>query len=63
MAVITISRELGSGGAEIGQQVAKSLGYDYVDKRTIDGIFRQYGLTKFDDLYNSAPGILDLFRR
>ena len=61
MAVITISRELGSGGAEIGQQVAKSLGYDYVDKRTIDGIFRQYGLTKFDDLYNSAPGILDLF--
>ncbi len=25
-----------------------------------DGIFRQYGLTKFDDLYNSAPSILDL---
>lgn len=61
MAVITISRELGSGGADIGQLAAKSLGYDYVDKRTIDGIFRQYGLTKFDDLYNSAPGILDIF--
>lgn len=61
MAVVTISRERGSGGAEIGQQVARSLGYGYVDKNTIDAVFRQYGMTKFDDLYNSAPGILDLF--
>lgn len=61
MAVVTISRERGSGGAEIGQQVAESLGYDYVDKNTIDGVFRQYGMTKFDDLYDSAPGLLDLF--
>ena len=29
-------------------------------RRTTDGIFRQYGLTKFDDLYSSAPSILDL---
>lgn len=61
MAVITISRQLGSGGIDIGQQVAKILGYAFVDKRTIDRFFRQYGLTKFDDLYGSAPGILDLF--
>lgn len=60
MAVITISREFGSGGFDIGQQVAKSLGYEFVDKRTADGILRQYGLTKFDVLYDSAPGILDL---
>ena len=60
MAVITISREFGSGGLDIGQRVAKRLGYDFVDKRMIDGVFRQYGLTKFDDLYTSAPGILDL---
>lgn len=60
MAVITISRELGSGGADIGRQVAASLEYEFVDKNTIDGIFRQYGLTKFDDLYSSTPGILDL---
>jgi cytidylate kinase len=60
MSVITISRELGSGGFDIAQQVAKNLGYEFVDKRTVDGIFRQYGLTKFDDLYSSAPGILDL---
>jgi cytidylate kinase len=60
MTVITISRELGSGGLDIAQQVAKTLGYEFVDKRTADGIFRQYGLTKFDDLYSSAPSFLDL---
>ena len=60
MAVITISGEFGSGSLDIAHQVAKTLGYEFVDKRTFDAIFRQYGLTKFDDLYNSAPGFLDL---
>jgi cytidylate kinase len=60
MAMITISGEFGSGSLDIAQQVAKTLGYEFVDKRTFDGIFRQYGLTKFDDLYNSAPSFLDL---
>ncbi len=60
MAVITISREYGSGGSDIALQVAKSLGYEFVDKNATDGVFRQYGLTKFDDLYSSAPNIFDL---
>src|SRR5690349_10003529 len=60
MGVITISRQLGSGGEEIARQVAASLGYEYVDKQTTDAIFRQYGLTRFDDLYNSVPSLLDL---
>lgn len=62
MAVVTISRERGSGGADVGRQVARSLGYAYVDKNTIDSVFRQYGMTKFDDLYSAAPSLLDLFR-
>lgn len=60
MATITISREYGSEGASIGHEVAEQLGYDFVDKRIIEGIFRQYGLTKFNDLYTSAPGFWDL---
>ncbi|MBM4295641.1 MAG: cytidylate kinase-like family protein [Deltaproteobacteria bacterium] len=32
MAILTISREYGSGGREIGQMVAQRLGYQYVDK-------------------------------
>lgn len=61
MAVITISRELGSDGASIGQHVAQILGYDFVDKDVIERVFRQYGMTKFEDIYSSAPGILHMF--
>ncbi len=61
MAVITISRELGSNGASIGQQVAKTLGYSFVDKDTMERVFRQYGLTRFEDIYSSAPSIMDMF--
>ena len=60
MAVITISREAGSGGFQIAKSVAESLGYALVDKFTTESIFRQYGLTRFDDVYSSAPSILDL---
>src|SRR5512139_1677159 len=35
MAVLTISREFGSGGREIGREVADTLNYDYVDKMRI----------------------------
>jgi cytidylate kinase len=35
MAILTISRELGSGGREIGQAIAQDLGYDFVDKAKI----------------------------
>lgn len=60
MAVITISGELGSDSLDIAQHVATRLSYEFVDKRMFDEIFRQYGLTKFDDLYSSAPSFLDL---
>jgi cytidylate kinase len=60
MAVITISRELGSDGVDIAQQAAQALGYEFVDKHTTDEVFRQYGLTKFNELYNSVPSFLDL---
>ncbi len=33
--IITISREFGSGGGEIGQKVAERLGYEYYDKDII----------------------------
>jgi cytidylate kinase len=35
MAILTISREYGSGGEEIGHQVADRLGYEYVDKERL----------------------------
>lgn len=61
MAVITISSQMGAGGYEIGKRVAQALGYEFADKNIIEGIFRQYGMTKFEDLYTSSPSFLDLF--
>ncbi len=35
MAILTVSREYGSGGREIGQAVAKLLNYEYINKEKI----------------------------
>ncbi|HBZ54540.1 MAG TPA: hypothetical protein DEO88_03965 [Syntrophobacteraceae bacterium] len=43
VAVLTISREFGSGGREIGQEVARLLGYDYVDKASLLEEIRAFG--------------------
>ena len=38
--IITISREFGAGGGEIGRKVAERLGYHYYDKELIPRKFR-----------------------
>lgn len=43
MAILTVSREYGSGGREIGRAVASGLGYDYVDKESIIAEVRRLG--------------------
>lgn len=35
MAILTISREFGSGGREIGKNISVSLGYEFIDKERI----------------------------
>ena len=42
-AVLTISREFGSGGREIGLAVARELGYEYVDRESILADIRKDG--------------------
>ena len=44
MAILTISQEMGSGGAEIGLTVATRLGYTYVDNEELLGRAQRYGL-------------------
>ena len=46
MAILTISQEMGSGGAEIGMTVAGRLGYTYVDHEELLGRARRYGLAE-----------------
>ena len=43
--IITISREFGSGGRFIGEEVAKKLGISYYDKNVINEIAEKSGLS------------------
>ena len=44
MNIITISREFGSGGRELGKHIAEILGYDYYDKEIITTIAERHDL-------------------
>ncbi len=44
MNIITISREFGSGGRELGRRMATELGYDYYDGEIIAAIAKKSGL-------------------
>lgn len=60
MKTIAISSLIGSGAATVAQRVAGVLGYTLVNRSVLEGIFRQYGLTKFGELYTSPPNVWDL---
>lgn len=44
--IITISREFGSGGREIGKRLADELGFSYYDKELITAISKETGMTE-----------------
>lgn len=61
MAVVTISREFGSEGDFIAQQVAQSLGYHFVDRKFIGVILGQFGFVEFDKEYATSPTFWERF--
>ena len=61
MAIITVSREFGSDGTIISQQVAQSLNYLLVDKELIEKVLRQYGMVSFDRVYESEHSIWERY--
>ncbi len=44
--IITISREFGSGGKEIGKRLADKLGYAYYDSKIIDLLVKETGMSE-----------------
>lgn len=46
MRIITISREFGSGGRELGKYLAQQLGFDYYDSEIISAVAKMSGLDK-----------------
>lgn len=61
MCVITVSREVGSAGDDIAQQVAEALGYHLVDKDWLDAVLNQYGLVEFEREYDTLPSFWERF--
>lgn len=61
MAVVTISREFGSGGQRVAEKVAQALGYHLVDKQFIGTVLSQYGLVEFGKEYETLPGFWEKF--
>ena len=44
MRIITISREFGSGGRELGKRIADELGFDYYDSEIVSAVARENNL-------------------
>ena len=44
MRIITISRQFGSGGRELGKRLSDRLGWDYYDKEIIETLAMEHGL-------------------
>jgi cytidylate kinase len=61
MTVITISREFGSGGADIAQQVAQALGYHHAGQELIGKVLAQYGIVEFDQEYDTTLSFWERF--
>ena len=61
MAVITMSRELGTGGGLISQMVVNSINYHLVDKETIGKVLSQFGLLSLNKVYDSTHSFWSLF--
>ena len=51
MRIITISRQFGSGGRELGKRLADLLGWDYYDKEIIETLAREQGMQDEDVRY------------
>jgi cytidylate kinase len=63
MAVITISRQFGSGGTEIALRVSELLGYSYLDKLIMTQVAGEVGIsssdvTKFSEEYAKLDNFL-----
>lgn len=68
MAVITISRQMGSGGEEIARQVCEALRYRYFDKQLLieaaaeSGLAREHVVDYSEDRYEVRNLVTRLFR-
>jgi cytidylate kinase len=66
MAIVTISREYGSGGKDIGKGIAQQSGYDFVDREQIFKDLEKEGkqwLARAEELDEHCPTLWERFDR
>ncbi len=63
MAIVTIAHETGSGGPEIGIELAKRLGWRYVDRDMLSEAAQRYGVgeDKLTELDEKKPSLFERF--
>ena len=70
--IITISREYGAAGGEIGKELARALGYEYYDKSIILNVAREANIDvehadKWDEMvpanFGFAQSLFDFYNR
>ena len=59
MSIITVSREIGSGGREVGKRLADELGYSYYDREIVTAIAQK---TQLDEGYVASALEGGMFR-
>ncbi len=63
MTIVAISREMGSGGYEIGAAVAKALGFEYVNRQILLEAAHAYGVSEatLEDVVTRRPRLWERF--
>lgn len=63
--IITINRELGSGGRTVGRKLAEKLGVEYFDKAVINALQERYNLSveQIEQLKGQETGWWEEFKR
>jgi len=64
MSVITVSRQFGSLGKDVAEQLAESLGYKFLDKKILESQYDKYGIpdVSFEKYDEKNPGFIEYFK-
>lgn len=65
MAVLTVSRQYGSGGSDVAQRIATTLGWSLIDNEFLDRVAERAGMTRdrVAEQEERAPSLLDRIAR
>ena len=61
MAVITISRQIGSSGTYIANELSKNLKLAYADKTVIEAVMEEYGFSNFENVYEKRSSFWERY--